>query len=1211
MTESVSRYPCPSCRAGADLTSGCPGCGRPADPLAAEVVRLNGELDRLAGQVNQARQTYLGLYERWRATRYQRDAVAAQVRAVARPAPPVPAASVPRLPAPAAPALPVSPVPAPAAGFAPLAPAPAGVSAPGGRPAGDPPAGDPPGRPETSVRTVQNLLFVLGGLLLGTAAVVFTAVAWATVEVVGRATILSAITALMLAVPPVLVRRGLRATAETFAAVALLLVVLDGYAAWTVDLLGVAGWPTSRYAGTVVVGAAVLAVGFGRLTGLRAPWYAGLLLAQVGPPTLAYETGPDVGGWALVATGVAALDLAVLRRVPTARTADLARRVVGWLAYGIALLVATGCGLVALAVLPPAGRPVLAGGPLLAVVLLLALGAAVAGHRIFVAAAGAAAPVVLALAVLRPVLAYRPQLWLLAAAVTVAALTTATTLADRWPPAAGLAAARFGVRIGALVNAGWLGLLTVPLVLLVAATTMARSVPVWRADVTRPVDVSDWQLPVAVVLAAVAWGLLLPRAARGQTAVAGGVLGVLALPAAVALPWWLIPALDLAVAVGLLLAAVRQPPTAVPGGPVRAVAWAVVGALLTGHAVLVGLARPVSAAVVLAVVLVAGAGVAVRSRAATVPVARSIGGASLTVGLLAWPPLVAVGSLAAGVPAHWRSRAVLAAVVLLAAGQVAVRRRWPATRRYVEVALAVAAVSAGWWPVLSRTGEPLGLYAALALLALAAAVLPADAVSHRGTPLPDRPGRPGVVPIGAGWLLLTGVVVAVLPAVAAVLVAPYAWLGAVWSGAPRGVGLTPGGWPLPGTAGIALLVLAAALVMVLRTGRSGRAAVGPFVGAVGAVAGLVLLAEAGARWPTVPAVALTGGLGVLLAAALSRPSDAPPGAATPGPAGAAADALVGTVAGGGGVAVGGHPPERSGARVGRRVGLPLGLVLAGAGFAGALPTRASTLTALALVLAAAAAVGVSGRAPGDRLAGWLTAVLAGGTFAVAATRAAELPPHRSGFAVLVVAVAALAVGWALRLRRPAEATVLDAAGQAAAVVALLLTLGDPRYAATVCTLWGAAVGIRALRPGRRFAAGTCWRPSPESPNCSEPGCCSPPNGWRWWRRTRCRRRAWRWPPGRSRCAPGRRSAAGPRTGRGWRPRCCPAWSPCWWSATSRYAGCCWAPGRWWWCWSARIDAGRHRCCWAGSRSPCWRCASWSPFGTCCPGGCSWRWAGSS
>src|SRR5262245_50971793 len=36
-----------------------------------------------------------------------------------------------------------------------------------------------PARPESSGRTVQNVLFVLGGLLLGSAAIVFTAVAWA------------------------------------------------------------------------------------------------------------------------------------------------------------------------------------------------------------------------------------------------------------------------------------------------------------------------------------------------------------------------------------------------------------------------------------------------------------------------------------------------------------------------------------------------------------------------------------------------------------------------------------------------------------------------------------------------------------------------------------------------------------------------------------------------------------------------------------------------------------------------------------------------------------------------------------------------------------------------------------------------------------------------------------------------------------------------
>src|SRR5262245_21360776 len=56
-------------------------------------------------------------------------------------------------------------------------------------PMAQPPA--PSGRaPETSTRTVQNVLFILGGLLLGIAAIVFTAVAWATFGVGGRATIL-------------------------------------------------------------------------------------------------------------------------------------------------------------------------------------------------------------------------------------------------------------------------------------------------------------------------------------------------------------------------------------------------------------------------------------------------------------------------------------------------------------------------------------------------------------------------------------------------------------------------------------------------------------------------------------------------------------------------------------------------------------------------------------------------------------------------------------------------------------------------------------------------------------------------------------------------------------------------------------------------------------------------------------------------------------
>ena len=87
------------------------------------------------------------------------------------------------------------------------------------------------------------MLFILGGLLLGSAAIVFTAVAWTTFGVAGRAVILAVVTGLALAVPLLALRRRLTATAETFAALGLLLVLLDGYAAWKVNLFGVTAIP--------------------------------------------------------------------------------------------------------------------------------------------------------------------------------------------------------------------------------------------------------------------------------------------------------------------------------------------------------------------------------------------------------------------------------------------------------------------------------------------------------------------------------------------------------------------------------------------------------------------------------------------------------------------------------------------------------------------------------------------------------------------------------------------------------------------------------------------------------------------------------------------------------------------------------------------------------------------------------------------------------
>ena len=154
----TSEYPCPTCHAPADLDSGCPACHRPPDPEAAEVVALNARYAALAVAVDTARDRYLSAAARLEDLRQHRNLLAARVTA--------------RVGGPAAAA-------APAAGAPPAGPAEPAHAA---RPAEPAHAA----RPEASTRTVQNALFILGGLLLGSAAIVFTAVAWARFGVTGR-----------------------------------------------------------------------------------------------------------------------------------------------------------------------------------------------------------------------------------------------------------------------------------------------------------------------------------------------------------------------------------------------------------------------------------------------------------------------------------------------------------------------------------------------------------------------------------------------------------------------------------------------------------------------------------------------------------------------------------------------------------------------------------------------------------------------------------------------------------------------------------------------------------------------------------------------------------------------------------------------------------------------------------------------------------------
>ncbi|MFK3983203.1 SCO7613 C-terminal domain-containing membrane protein [Micromonospora sp. NPDC050397] len=1073
MTIPPNLRPCPVCGGGARLNTVCPGCGRAPDPVAAEIVRLDGEINALAGQAEQARQTYAMLVGSLDDLRRRRAELAARWR---------PAALVAR------------PVIAPVAPVATTAP-------------------EPPVRPEASTRAVQNLLFVLGGLLLCAAAVVFMVVTWSVVGVAGRAAILAGITAAVLALPMLATRRGLTATAETFSVVGLLLVALDGYAAWSVDLFGVTAWSGTGYAALVCGVSALAAIGYQRLTRLWAPWFTMFALAQPVLPLLAAQFDPGAAGWALVYAALATFDLLVIHSVgvrpvvgdrgtdpgttgPGERDRDtgsgerdrnaapggagssgavepeapglrvggggadgaapggvaLARRVVGWVAYAAALAGAALSGLIALLLGDGAGAPVLAGGPLLVAAAVLVAGAVLARNTGFQAAAGLVVVLALAAATLRPVADLYGEWLLVATGLVVAVLSGVVALVrPRLPEGV-----RRGPWVGGLVLVVGLGSLTGAMTAMIALEAATRSQPLWRASGTGPVSNLDWQVPVTVLLVALALAVLLPRSAREPVGAVGVGLALLALPAALPLPWWGLATLELVVAVALLLAAVRVPATSVGIVLVR-VAVAVV---LVGHAFLLSLARPAGAATVLGVIVLVGlavAGLAVdgptdpdrvgaeRVRA----VRRRIGGVALTTGLLAVPGTTVLGLFAAGVVPWWQVRALPASAVLLLAALGLVRRHRRDHLPYADTALAGTVLVAGLAPLFGRTGEPLGVYSAVALLLAVTALWVGGRLDGRRSVVAPPAGRPGAperryatpgqlsptlfcVPV-----LTFPVLLVVAPAVGAVLLGPYGWLTRIWSGGPDGVGITPGGWPVDGRAAATLVLFT--LALALAGGGWHRSVRGALLVAFPSlvVAVPVVLAAAGARWPVVPAVALLGGLAAL---------------------------LVGTVGAGGSAATG---PIRSGL-----VSVPVGLPLAGAGLAGGLPTKAGTLVALGLVVLAGAAIGAAGRRPVARVVGWLVCVGTGLAFALTAGRAAELPLRLAAFAVLGVAATALAGGALLRVRRPTESVAIEAAGHAGALVALLATVGAARYAAAVATIWGVVVGIRALRPNESVRART-------------------------------------------------------------------------------------------------------------------------------------------
>ncbi|MFJ4552995.1 SCO7613 C-terminal domain-containing membrane protein [Streptomyces sp. NPDC088817] len=401
-----------------------------------------------------------------------------------------------------------------------------------------PPAPPASRRPETSAPRVQNVLLVLGGVLLTVAAIAFTLVSWGHLGIAGRSLVLATVTAAALGAPVLLLRRGLRSTAEALAGLGLALTVLDAYALHEVALTAT---DATGYAAVAAVCLAGVWWGYGRgLGSLRLPFPAALAAAQF--PLLLWAVaagaGPDAITAALLVT--AACDTAVALRTSVGRLRVAAA--VG--AYGTG-----GWGVVAAGVLSSeATGPSAAvrAASLLALAAAIALyaawraprqglasGAAVTGGLLLVAALGGIPRAVL------------PGVWAVPCYLLFGAgLRAAVRVPLPDPVRRGAAWASAAVQALAVVWA-------LPVVLVALLGPLGWTGRVWsgapsdlRAAVTVrvpwPADAAAAPLVLAVVAGVLAVAARATTARRDQAAAGAVVLAwatVLVLPAALRLPY--------------------------------------------------------------------------------------------------------------------------------------------------------------------------------------------------------------------------------------------------------------------------------------------------------------------------------------------------------------------------------------------------------------------------------------------------------------------------------------------------------------------------------------------------------------------------------------------------------------------------------------------------------------------------------------------------
>ncbi|MFE7763296.1 SCO7613 C-terminal domain-containing membrane protein [Streptomyces sp. NPDC057438] len=210
------------------------------------------------------------------------------------------------------------------------------------------PTAPPARRPEATAPNVQNVLLVLGGVLLTVAAIAFTLVSWGHLGIGGRALVLGGVTVAALGAPWALLRRGLRSTAEAVSGLGLALTVLDAYALHEVAFAGADGTGYAAAASAVLAaawaayglvlrpapGAADPAVSW---SALALPLPLALVAAQLPLLLWTFARGAGVEAVAAVLLVTAAADTAIALRVSLRPVRTVAVvGAFGWGAWGVA-----------------------------------------------------------------------------------------------------------------------------------------------------------------------------------------------------------------------------------------------------------------------------------------------------------------------------------------------------------------------------------------------------------------------------------------------------------------------------------------------------------------------------------------------------------------------------------------------------------------------------------------------------------------------------------------------------------------------------------------------------------------------------------------------------------------------------------------------------------------------------------------------------------